>query len=140
MKTIFSFILIFTFFTITNVFSNELVLTENNCEDKMIEEFNFDMESGEYIIYLCDSSHKDTELSSIISYFFEDPCPNEYKELPDIGLILGEDDVNACNPLSMNAINKNLDHYNRVRFYSGKCPYGEIELINTDIINGCLLE
>ena len=40
----------------------------------------------------------------------------------------------------MNAINKNLDHYNRVRFYNGKCPYGEIELINTDTINGCLLE
>tara|TARA_Y100000992_G_C20890268_1_gene316058 strand:+ start:105 stop:521 length:417 start_codon:yes stop_codon:yes gene_type:complete len=138
MKKLVLFISIFFAIIVTNVLSDELVLTNSDCGDKKHDHLSF---SDGYIIYLCDTKVNNVKLNTIVNYFYLDSCPVGYNQLPDLDLMIGDETLSACTPMSMDVINENISHYNRVHIYKGACPAGEIGLFaGENSFSGCLLE
>ena len=136
MKRIFIYILLITPILIINALSDELILTKELCDEKNLHSY---MTIGDTEVYLCDSNINNMKLDNVVSYFFKDYCPTSYNELSDLALTIGDDIVISCSTDSLKTTKKNIDNYNRVRFYKDSCPSEQFVLLEAGNFQGCLI-
>ena len=138
MKKILIYILLITPILIINALSDELILTT---ELELCSEKNFHnyMEIGDTEVYLCDLNINNAKFGIVVNYFFQDYCPTSYNELSDLALTIGDDLATLCGTDSLKTIKKNIDNYNRVRFYKNSCPSEQFVLLEAGNFQGCLI-
>ena len=132
------FTLFLFFFSLTESYSREFTLTLDKCdEDFFVDQF-FDPEYGNgENVYVCNIPIDTIKPGRVINYYYQNQCPNGYKNLDIWNIDLIEQSIKACNTPSNASLSANKNHKNRLKWHRMKCPEETYVLLDLISFKGC---
>ena len=118
--------------------SREFTLILDKCDDDFFVDqfFNPEYEDGENV-YVCNVPVDTISPDRVINYYYQNQCPNGYKNLDKWNIDLIEQSIKACNTLSRVNLKENKDHKNRLKWHRVKCPKGTNVILDLESYKGC---
>ena len=129
MKKIFLLILLLA--TIPLNVSAELLLSSKECTEKDYDYLNFG-DSG-LKIFLCDIENirrSNIRLKNIFNYFIDERCPSGFSEIDDYNLYVGNEQISACSPKSIESYENNMFNNKKLHARKLNCESGEEEYLS----------